>query len=31
MWSFIAGMFVGGFVTLVLYACVVAGDDRDDD
>lgn len=31
MWSFVAGLFVGGIITLVLYACCVVGDDGDDD
>lgn len=31
MWSFIGGLFLGSITTLVLYACVIAGDDRDDD
>jgi len=26
--SFVIGMFVGGAITVVIYACVLAGSDR---
>lgn len=26
--SFVIGMFVGGAITMVIYACVLAGSDR---